>query len=98
MFGKVEEKILYYLGAGASVNVLPLARTIQVGEKTIAGLSSSLSTFDFKLLLHELSRLNLDKTQFLPGLNTRFKKLGSEALKFGDVDTYAKYLFLMQRD
>lgn len=90
------EKILYILGAGASANALPLAKTAldkETGDILIDGLASA------------LNKVNLDKI-FLPvehnnannydDMKNRFKWLSGASKVFGDVDTFAKYLHINQ--
>lgn len=88
------DKFLYYLGAGASCNALPLAKSKRdnFGNISIYGLPDSLELFDFS---------KLDEMGF-PGTTTtwrreRFVELAKNAKKFGDVDTYAKYLFITKQ-
>lgn len=71
------EKILYLLGAGASHQVLPLAK----------GLPS------------KLAKLQPDFTEqaFNSKLSAKFASLGNAASKHGDIDTYAKFLFIKGR-
>lgn len=92
------EKILYYLGAGASVKALPLAKTVwdpnDNTEYLIRGLAFDLSHFDWKAIkVHFSDQDNL----IMNTLDRRFKDLAEKADAFGDVDTYAKYLHLMDR-
>jgi hypothetical protein len=95
----MEEKILYILGAGASVNALPLARsfrkewTTQIDPPDIVGLAYDLEHFDFTSL--EGSRDPNPESPYNK-IKDNFYWLANNANIFGDVDTYAKYLHLMQ--
>jgi hypothetical protein len=91
------EKILYFLGAGASAKALPLARSVW-GEKgteeppVVLGLAWELQHFKFG---RQLKPLSPDET--IDTFSTAFEELSKKADEFGDVDTYAKYLNLMGR-
>lgn len=90
------QKLLYILGAGASCknHNLPLAKTLYVkgrsGGQAIAqqGLAMAMKQFAFDGLQSTHSKLCED-------LKSRFNHLGKKADEFGDVDTYAKYLHIM---
>lgn len=90
------QKLLYIIGAGASCknNNLPLAKTLYVkgsgGGKAMAqqGLAYAMKTFPFEGLQSTHSNLCDD-------LKQRFSELEKKAEEFGDVDTYAKYLHIM---
>jgi hypothetical protein len=92
------EKILYYLGAGASANALPLARTIHNStlppHKQVPGLAQELSRFDFDHVFKDVR--NQEDRNFIEDLKVNFKTLSQKADEFGDVDTYAKYLHIME--
>lgn len=92
----MSEKILYYFGAGASAQALPLARSVggTYIEPEIPGLAYDLKKIDLNSLLVDLR----DKSyqQLLNRYKFNFDQLASKAEEFGDVDTYAKYLHLMQ--
>lgn len=90
----MSDKFLYYLGAGASCKALPLAksRINNFGIHEVEGLPFALENFDFS---------RLDSMGF-PGTTTtwfkqRFSDLAKNAKEFGDVDTYAKYLYITQQ-
>ena len=89
------EKILYFLGAGASAEALPLAKSVGGTsiEPQIPGLAYSLKKINLNSLLVKLIDKNYQHV-----LNTykhNFGQLADKADEFGDVDTYAKYLHLM---
>lgn len=104
-----EEKVLYYLGAGASAKALPLARSIwEVGVRK--GIEDHLleyqeSKLKIKGLAFELEHF-LDRGFVINGNDLKIwdkihiiradcKQLAKKANEFGDVDTYAKYLQIM---
>jgi hypothetical protein len=88
------EKILYILGAGASVEAYPLARSVfdDKFELKIPGLAHELRYFDFDLYFPDLKEE--DNKKYVQKLKLQFKIIADQADKFGDVDTYAKYLHL----
>ena len=90
------EKLLYYLGAGASAFALPISKSIK-DEKTsqilVQGLADELINIDFDYLSSRLKDHDLAKK--VVDLKGRFEDLALKANLFGDVDTYAKYLNLM---
>lgn len=90
------EKILYYFGAGASAQALPLARSVGGTniEPLIPGLAYDLKKIDLNPLLVDLIDKNYQ--QLLNKYKENFYQLAVKAEEFGDVDTYAKYLHLMQ--
>lgn len=89
-----QEKFLYYFGAGARVNCLPLARSVNHPDDSnfISGLSYSLQNFSLTDLGKALKVPYT--TEWLRPIAQRFHSLGSKGIEFGDVDTYAKYLHL----
>lgn len=94
------EKILYILGAGASVNALPLARSvwnnIDQSQPVIPGLLYELENINMNNLLQLLNQK--DYGVMIEKLKDDFKLLAFNAKDFGDVDTYAKYLQIMRPD
>jgi hypothetical protein len=94
----MSEKILYYLGAGASANALPLAKSIwdksTPPKKIISGLADELETFDFNPIMQAVTAK--ESRDLIGHLEGEFKALALKANEFGDVDTYAKFLNLMQ--
>lgn len=88
------EKILYYLGAGASANALPISKSIfgKSGSHQIEGLSYALQQIEINGLFESIKSPVL--LNYKEDLKARFKNLSKSAEKFGDVDTYAKFLFL----
>lgn len=90
----MSEKILYMLGAGASAKAFPLARSIynHHNEIKVPGLAYELRDFNFD---HYFSDLNdVDSKKYVQKLKQQFKIIADQADKFGDVDTYAKFLHL----
>jgi hypothetical protein len=89
------EKILYYLGAGASAQALPLARSVlgTGAVPRIAGLAYELRQIDIDFVFKELK--NEKNQASINSIKERCIKLADKADEFGDVDTYAKYLHLM---
>jgi hypothetical protein len=85
----MSDKFLYYFGAGASCNVLPLARTVKVNSRDIPGLPDALQSFD----LNELSKLGMD-SNVAEKFKLRFEDLANKARPYDDVDTYAKFLYI----
>jgi hypothetical protein len=105
-YTSMAEKILYYLGAGASAKALPLARSIWDDEDLgvtpaspkLRGLAFDLKDYhgDVRLLsipAHDTGYSELE--DFIADLGKRCNDLAEQAEKFGDVDTYAKYLHLI---
>lgn len=88
------EKILYYFGAGASAEALPLARSVGGThiEPKIPGLAYDLKKIDLNSLLVDLRDKNYQI--ILNKYKENFNQLAVKAEEFGDVDTYAKYLHL----
>jgi hypothetical protein len=94
------EKILYYLGAGASAKALPLARSAwETAPRPnripkIKGLAWELANFT---TIPEFNNV-VDKTlvNAITELRKRCGELAKKANEFGDVDTYAKYLQIME--
>lgn len=94
----MEEKILYYLGAGASAKVLPLARNVTkyddtgfpIGEKQ--GLIRELQLYleDDRIASIEEER----SVTIINSLKETSKNIAIVSEKFGDIDTYAKFLHL----
>jgi hypothetical protein len=94
----MREKILYYLGAGASANVLPLARSVYSSNDhskppLIPGLLYELKNFKFETIFHNLPDGKFQ--DYENRLKSDFRILSENAERFGDVDTYAKYLHLL---
>jgi hypothetical protein len=92
------EKILYILGAGASAQALPISRSVFASGKSgplVPGLAHSMRNLDFNALHKTLPG---DKTidGFLKDFSKRLNALSSKADEFGDVDTYAKYLQILE--
>jgi hypothetical protein len=95
------ERILYYLGAGASVQALPLAKSIYnkkdavVPETPIVnGLAYSLKKIDINSIFRGLDESKY--SDFKIEMQNNLTELSIKANEFGDVDTYAKYLHLKQ--
>lgn len=100
---KQPERILYYLGAGASAKALPLARSIwddttknemmpiggiEIAYPKVRGLAFELEHF----LRNNVSDCDENDIEII---KSECKELAKKADEFGDVDTYAKYLQLM---
>jgi len=92
----MSEKILYILGAGASANVLPLAKNIfyDNGEIRKPGLVEEIKTFDVKSWFLDYN-LDSDLSKLVQTIKNRLVSIAGNAEKFGDVDTYAKFLHIM---
>ena len=90
----MDEKVLYILGAGASAKALPLART--VWETSIPDIPKIRGlAYDLEFFSADQLGLNIDETGILQRHMDTFKKLAVKGNEFGDVDTYAKYLNIM---
>ena len=91
----MKEKILYLIGAGASCISLPLARTLfdEDNKIKIPGLAQELRTFDLSEFYKDY-RVD-DLYEIIPKIKSRWIKIADNADAFGDVDTYAKYLYIM---
>jgi len=89
------EKILYFFGAGASAQALPLAKS--VGSKSsppeIPGLAYDLKNINLNQLIVEESDKKYQ--HLIDNYQDKFNQLAIKADEFGDVDSYAKYLHLM---
>lgn len=93
----MKEKVLYYLGAGASAKVLPLARSVFDGgdyDPKIPGLIHELEFQGGRLTIDDLAPEN---QKYLTQVKRKMKALAFAAKDFGDIDTYAKFLHLMGR-
>lgn len=90
----MEEKITYIFGAGASAKALPLARVLKDkdGELLIEGLAMQLKSLDFTFL-ESFSRMEPSHSK--QNKSKIFREIAEKADEFGDVDTYAKYLHLI---
>jgi hypothetical protein len=98
------EKILYYIGAGASACALPLAKTVWNLNTTAApsfpimpaipGLAYSLKEIDIERIFSAFSEERYQEYKIK--LKKNFSDLSVKADEFGDVDTYAKYLYLKE--
>lgn len=87
------EKILYYFGAGASARALPLARFATSTVQT-QGLAQALRSVDMIAIKKRIRNPSyLGRLQIM---TDRFLSLAEKADEFGDVDTYAKYLYLTE--
>jgi hypothetical protein len=90
------EKILYILGAGASAQELPLARSVWGTSDglnpEIPGLAHALKTIDVENIFTDFQDENAKVS--VAHIKDRFRSLSQKANEFGDVDTYAKYLHL----
>jgi hypothetical protein len=87
------EKILYYLGAGASANALPVASdVVNAGKVDIKGLPRGLEE------LHQtLRKPGMAEPGWLVTRSNLFdecRSLAYSGREFGNVDTYAKFLYL----
>ncbi len=90
------EKILYILGAGASAQALPIARSVGAENEflkpKIPGLAYSLTEVDLKALFSEV--VTPTYPEKVTRMKQQFIELSEKANAFGDVDTYAKFLLL----
>ncbi len=90
------EKILYYFGAGASAQALPLAKTVWGdlqplgGGPQIKGLAYELARLSENKVIDDL--LKSEENQVIEPILSNCQQLAKKADEFGDVDTYAKYL------
>lgn len=86
------ERILYILGAGASANALPLAKNFcdESGNIKKPGLAKELRDFELEkyFLDYRVEPWPVD----LVKMKQEWVDLAENADKFGDVDTFAKYL------
>lgn len=90
------EKFLYYFGAGASYNALPLARSSYEENSQvpkIKGLAYELERIQYCSPF--LKNLEGENESYFDDIINNCKELALKANEFGDVDTYAKYLQLM---
>jgi hypothetical protein len=98
-----KEKILYYLGAGASAQALPLARSIWKNKPDMIGAGAIPDDFpiapEINGLAYELEKFTgfvnssaHKEDIYLEKIQAAGKTLAKLANDFGDVDTYAKYL------
>ncbi len=91
------EKFLYYLGAGASANALPVVNdTKDAKGNTISyGLLTTMQEFAGELNTFESN--NNEQKEYLKQLSIDIKKVCENAKDFHSIDTYAKYLHLVNR-
>jgi hypothetical protein len=97
------EKILYYMGAGASAYALPLARTLWGPDNElvpvipqIPGIAYNLNNIDLDRVFSGLNEPKYQDYKLI--LKKNFSEISQKAEEFGDVDTYAKYLYLKDSD
>jgi hypothetical protein len=101
------ERILYYLGAGASAKALPLARSVWEKKRVeystnpfssdsvlkIRGLAIELETFLDRGFI--IGNNEIPLWGEIKSIREDCKQLAKKANEFGDVDTYAKFLQIM---
>jgi hypothetical protein len=92
------EKILYYFGAGASAKALPISKSVnhQVAPANhppkIPGLAYGLKQISLEQIFESYQEQKFQI--FKNKLTSEFSTLSDQANLFGDVDTYAKYLYI----
>jgi hypothetical protein len=91
VFDTSEYKVTYLLGAGASAKVLPTVKTTSSTES----LSQSLRTFAEKLKVDLI--VDSSYKDFITDLVFDLHWLADNAAKFGTPDTFAKFLYLQDR-
>ncbi len=91
------EKFLYYLGAGASANALPIVNDIKdEGGNTIRhGLLTTMLQTANELQVFKSN--NNEQREFLKQLCSDIKRVCENAKDFHSIDTYAKYLHLVDK-
>lgn len=96
----MKEKFLYYLGAGASAQSLPMVHDLRDknGNHIKSGILTTMNSFaaDLKQLLATTN--DSKKRKFLSDLANDLVWLCKEAKEFHTIDTYAKYLYLNEID
>ena len=91
-FDTSEYKISYILGAGASAKALPTVKATD----TTKGVSNTLKVFAQKLGNFETT--NVLHKQYINNLVTDLNWLAENSDKFGTTDTFAKFLYLQNRE
>lgn len=92
----INNKILYILGAGASVGQdlqgLPLSKGIIKDKIVIQGLAIRLEMFSDKLSSTKTNDKDIDNA--ISHYQKSIKHFAEKGYEFGDIDTYAKYLYI----
>lgn len=93
------EKLLYILGAGASANILPLAKSVWNSNDYVSpnipkipGLAYNLKNIDLNKVFDSLNEPVYQEKKII--FKREFNQLSLKADQFGDVDTFAKYIYL----
>lgn len=91
-------KFLYYLGAGASAQALPTVKPIVDKDRKIVteGFAQALRSFSNIISSHNPN--NNEQRIFLQQTSRELMALADQSKYFATVDTYAKYLYLKDRE
>ncbi|MGH2649476.1 MAG: hypothetical protein ACRDE8_17995 [Ginsengibacter sp.] len=93
------EKILYYLGAGASAKALPLAKMRNAdgipidSDPNSTTLPFALANFDVNNAIGRI--LSVSTVEGVHKFAEEFKEISKKGREFGDIDTYARYLNIL---
>jgi hypothetical protein len=94
-----EEKFLYYLGAGASAQVMPTVNPIYDEKGNCINIGMLQSLREMSKRLNSLPNYSSDEQQiFLYDIAKKLEDLANESSGFTTIDTYAKYLYLKHRN
>ncbi len=89
----MEEKVLYFLGAGASAEALPIVKDSADGK--VKGLPTAMIEMAAFMEQHTFD----DATKpFIDQFILHLQLLAKESISFTTIDTYAKHLYLTNRD
>jgi hypothetical protein len=91
-FDTSENKVTYLLGAGASVKGLPTVKPTSVSN----GLAKALS--DFAQMFENDKSVSSSNDEFVKEMVGDLRWLATNSEKFGTTDTFAKFLYLKDRN
>lgn len=91
VFDTSDYKVTYLLGAGASAKALPTVKATLTTE----GLSESLKTFADNIKAN--NSVDVLHKDFIDKISDDLYWVAHNSLKFGTPDTFAKFLFLQDR-
>lgn len=90
-------KVTYYLGAGASAQALPIVNKIRIDDHTeVKGMADCFLELSDEL--EGLKELNENNISFRDIKVQSLRELAQKSVEFGTIDTYAKYLYLLDKE
>lgn len=93
----MEEKFLYYFGAGASANALPTVKQVKDSRGTVLNNGMILSMREVEATLRNMMFYSSEQQTFLIEIADNLLKYANACADFSTIDTYAKYLSLTDR-